>query len=64
LFVAFLQQRTIPDVKAVMVYARAPASDFDDWAVDGWESKNLIPLMKKVLEYVVCRVVKLKLLLT
>jgi alcohol oxidase len=47
-----------------MVYARAPASDFDDWAVDGWESKNLIPLMKKVLEYVVCRVVKLKLLLT
>ncbi|KAG2039074.1 hypothetical protein BDR03DRAFT_1009280 [Suillus americanus] len=33
----------------VMVYTRAPASDFDDWGTDGWESKNLIPLMKKVL---------------
>ncbi|KAG2130378.1 GMC oxidoreductase-domain-containing protein [Suillus clintonianus] len=28
-------------------YTRAPASDFDDWGVGGWESKNLIPLMKK-----------------
>ena len=35
-----------------MAYTRAPASDFDDWGVDGWESKNLIPLMKKVLECV------------
>jgi alcohol oxidase len=33
-----------------MVYTRAPASDFDDWEADGWESKNLIPLMKKVLD--------------
>ncbi|KAG1859704.1 hypothetical protein F4604DRAFT_2037091 [Suillus subluteus] len=31
-----------------MVYTRAPASDFDDWGADGWESKNLIPLMKKL----------------
>ncbi|KAJ8597332.1 alcohol oxidase, partial [Rhizopogon salebrosus TDB-379] len=35
----------------LMVYARSPASDFDDWAVDGWESKNLIPLMKKLETY-------------
>ncbi|KAG0708317.1 GMC oxidoreductase-domain-containing protein [Suillus ampliporus] len=34
-----------------MVYTRAPASDFDDWRVDGWESENLIPLMKKVETY-------------
>ncbi|KAG1884896.1 GMC oxidoreductase-domain-containing protein [Suillus subluteus] len=34
-----------------MVYTRAPASDFDDWGVDGWESKNLIPLMKKLETY-------------
>jgi alcohol oxidase len=33
-----------------MGYTRAPASDFNDWGVDGWESKNLIPLMKKVLK--------------
>ncbi|KIK35819.1 GMC oxidoreductase [Suillus luteus UH-Slu-Lm8-n1] len=32
-------------------YTRAPASDYDDWAVDGWESKNLIPLMKKLETY-------------
>ncbi|OAX40839.1 alcohol oxidase [Rhizopogon vinicolor AM-OR11-026] len=30
-----------------MVYTRAPASDFYDWRVDGWESENLIPIMKK-----------------
>jgi len=40
-------------VRAVAAYTRAPASDFDDWGVDGWESKNLIPLMKKVLGCVV-----------
>jgi alcohol oxidase len=34
-----------------MVYTRAPASDFDDWEADGWESKNLIPLMKKLETY-------------
>ncbi|OJA17120.1 hypothetical protein AZE42_02592, partial [Rhizopogon vesiculosus] len=33
------------------VYTRAPASDYDDWGVDGWESKNLIPLMKKLETY-------------
>ncbi|KAG1752767.1 hypothetical protein EDD22DRAFT_957619 [Suillus occidentalis] len=32
-------------------YTRAPASDYDDWAVEGWESKNLIPLMKKLETY-------------
>jgi hypothetical protein len=32
----------------VMVYTRPPASDYDDWGVNGWESENLIPLMKKV----------------
>ncbi|KAG1750337.1 GMC oxidoreductase-domain-containing protein [Suillus paluster] len=35
----------------VMLYTRAPASDFDDWGVDGWESENLIPLMKKLETY-------------
>ncbi|KAG1725806.1 GMC oxidoreductase-domain-containing protein [Suillus paluster] len=34
-----------------MAYTRAPASDFDDWGVDGWESKNLVPLMKKLETY-------------
>ncbi|KAG1799816.1 GMC oxidoreductase-domain-containing protein [Suillus plorans] len=34
-----------------MVYTRAPASDYDDWGVDGWESENLIPLMKKLEKY-------------
>src|SRR6267154_3836365 len=42
-----------------MVYTRAPASDFDDWRVDGWESENLIPLMKKVIECVVRMFLKL-----
>ncbi|KAG1847110.1 GMC oxidoreductase-domain-containing protein [Suillus tomentosus] len=32
-------------------YTRAPVSDYDDWAVEGWESKNLIPLMKKFETY-------------
>ncbi|OJA10887.1 hypothetical protein AZE42_11532 [Rhizopogon vesiculosus] len=41
------------EVQTGMGYTRAPASDFDDWGIDGWESKNLIPLMKKVLECVV-----------
>ncbi|OAX32146.1 alcohol oxidase [Rhizopogon vinicolor AM-OR11-026] len=35
----------------LMAYTRAPASDFDDWGMDGWESKNLIPLMKKLETY-------------
>ncbi|KAG2115188.1 GMC oxidoreductase-domain-containing protein [Suillus discolor] len=34
-----------------MFYTRAPASDFDDWGTEGWESKNLIPLMKKLETY-------------
>ncbi|KAG1746079.1 GMC oxidoreductase-domain-containing protein [Suillus lakei] len=34
-----------------LVYTRAPASDFDNWGVDGWESENLIPLMKKLETY-------------
>ncbi|KAG1870417.1 GMC oxidoreductase-domain-containing protein [Suillus tomentosus] len=34
-----------------MVYTRAPASDYDDWGVNGWESENLIPLMKKLEAY-------------
>jgi hypothetical protein len=35
-------------IMTVMVYTRPPASDYDDWGVEGWESENLIPLMKKV----------------
>ncbi|KAG1809796.1 GMC oxidoreductase-domain-containing protein [Suillus plorans] len=35
----------------LMVYTRAPASDYDDWGVNGWESENLIPLMKKLETY-------------
>ncbi|KAG1849310.1 GMC oxidoreductase-domain-containing protein [Suillus tomentosus] len=35
----------------LMIYTRAPASDYDDWGVDGWESENLIPLMKKLETY-------------
>ncbi|KAG2128374.1 GMC oxidoreductase-domain-containing protein [Suillus bovinus] len=34
-----------------MAYTRAAASDFDDWEADGWESENLIPLMKKLETY-------------
>ncbi|KAG2117113.1 GMC oxidoreductase-domain-containing protein [Suillus discolor] len=34
-----------------MCYTRGPASDFDDWGAEGWESKNLIPLMKKLETY-------------
>ncbi|KAG1843229.1 hypothetical protein C8R48DRAFT_785654 [Suillus tomentosus] len=34
-----------------MRYTRGPASDFDDWGAEGWESENLIPLMKKLETY-------------
>ncbi|KAG0702062.1 GMC oxidoreductase-domain-containing protein [Suillus ampliporus] len=34
-----------------MIYTRSPASDFDDWGVHGWRSKDLIPLMKKLETY-------------
>ncbi|KAG2113893.1 GMC oxidoreductase-domain-containing protein [Suillus discolor] len=34
-----------------MAYTRAPASDYDDWGVDGWESLKLISLMKKLEKY-------------
>jgi len=30
-----------------MMYTRASASDYDDFKMKGWETKNLIPLMKK-----------------
>ncbi len=29
------------------MYTRASASDYDDFQAKGWETKNLIPLMKK-----------------
>jgi hypothetical protein len=44
-----------------MVCTRAPASDVDEWGVEGWESKNLILLMKKSRELVDLVFVKLKL---
>ncbi|KAG1865880.1 GMC oxidoreductase-domain-containing protein [Suillus subalutaceus] len=34
-----------------MVYTRPPASDYDDWETNGWESESLIPLMKKLETY-------------
>ncbi|KAG8790342.1 hypothetical protein FRC12_012128 [Ceratobasidium sp. 428] len=34
-----------------MMYARASASDFDDWNTPGWGSKDLIPLLKKLETY-------------
>lgn len=30
-----------------MMYTRASASDYDDFQAKGWETKNLIPLMRK-----------------
>ncbi|CAE6483984.1 unnamed protein product [Rhizoctonia solani] len=33
----------------LLVYSRPVTSDFDDWNVTGWESNELIPLLKKVL---------------
>jgi hypothetical protein len=44
-----------------MAYSRGAASDFDDWGVDGWESKSLIPLMKKVPKCIVGTFIKLTL---
>jgi hypothetical protein len=46
-------------IRSAMVYTRAPASDYDDWEADGWESKNLIPLMKKVLDWILFIFLKL-----
>ncbi|KAG9116045.1 hypothetical protein FRC07_007492 [Ceratobasidium sp. 392] len=34
-----------------MMYARASASDFDDWNTPGWSSKDLVPLLKKLETY-------------
>lgn len=34
-----------------MMYARAAASDFDDWNTPGWGSKDLIPLLRKLETY-------------
>lgn len=31
-----------------MVYSRAQAIDFDDWGVDGWRGKDMIPFLKNV----------------
>ncbi|KAG2054495.1 FAD/NAD(P)-binding domain-containing protein [Suillus hirtellus] len=36
---------------STMCYTCGPASDFDDWGAKGWESKDLIPLMKKLETY-------------
>ncbi|KAG1864381.1 GMC oxidoreductase-domain-containing protein [Suillus subluteus] len=43
------------DNETIMGYTRAPASDYDDWGANGWESENLIPLMKKLETYQVKR---------
>ncbi|KAB5588488.1 hypothetical protein CTheo_8072 [Ceratobasidium theobromae] len=34
-----------------MMYARAAASDYDDWKTPGWGSKDMIPLLQKVETY-------------
>lgn len=43
------------DFAQVAMYTRAAASDYDDWETiygnSGWGSKDLIPLLKKVLTY-------------
>ncbi|KAG2032664.1 hypothetical protein BDR03DRAFT_935896 [Suillus americanus] len=38
-------------VPTIMACTCVPASDFDDWGADGWESQNLTPLMKKLETY-------------
>lgn len=35
----------------LMMYARASASDYDDWNTPGWGSKDLIPLLRKLETY-------------
>ncbi|CAE6457691.1 unnamed protein product [Rhizoctonia solani] len=32
-------------------YTRASASDFDDWNTDGWSSKDMLPLLRKMETY-------------
>jgi hypothetical protein len=34
-----------------MMYTRAQGIDFDDWNTEGWDSKSLLPYMKKVVIY-------------
>ena len=31
-----------------MMYTRGQASDYDNWNVDGWDHKSLLPYFKKV----------------
>ncbi|CAE6461199.1 unnamed protein product [Rhizoctonia solani] len=35
----------------IMMYARAAASDYDDWNTTGWASEDLIPLLRKIETY-------------
>ena len=35
------------------MYARGLAIDYDDWETDGWQTKDLLPLMKKTENYLV-----------
>ncbi|KAG8698578.1 hypothetical protein FRC08_005831 [Ceratobasidium sp. 394] len=35
----------------LMMYARASASDYDDWNTTGWGFKDLVPLLKKLETY-------------
>lgn len=34
-----------------LMYARASASDFDDWDAVGWRSDDLLPLLRKMETY-------------
>ncbi|KAG8730878.1 hypothetical protein FRC12_020027, partial [Ceratobasidium sp. 428] len=34
-----------------MVYSRPSASDFDDWDIPGWGSRDLVPLLRKLETY-------------
>ncbi|KAF8607378.1 alcohol oxidase [Ceratobasidium sp. AG-I] len=34
-----------------LMYARASASDFDDWDTDGWRPNDLLPLLRKMETY-------------
>lgn len=35
-------------MSSFMLYARGSASDYDDWKMPGWSSKDVIPLLKSV----------------
>lgn len=34
-----------------LMYTRASASDFDDWKTEGWSSKDMLPLLRKLETY-------------